>query len=169
MPSSSPKPEQPAQRGDVQLRRARADRHGDRNRHRTSQPHRPNGAGKTTLMKTIAGLLTARSGVITCRDRDITGGEVQDLVGRGISLVPEGRQVFGRMSVEENLILGAYGRPNGALECDVHCPAGPGCARQACDPRADPGVVAYDARTCRGMVEDTDTWNRERRSPWPRP
>ena len=67
-----------------------------------------NGAGKTTLMKTVAGLLTSRSGVIRFQGRDITETEALDLVGRGISLVPEGRQVFGRMSVEENLILGAY-------------------------------------------------------------
>ena len=66
-----------------------------------------NGAGKTTMMKTVAGLLASRSGVITFEDQDITDIEAQDLVSRGISLVPEGRQVFGRMSVEENLILGA--------------------------------------------------------------
>ena len=81
-----------------------------------------NGAGKTTLMKTVAGLLASRSGVITFEDQDITEIEAQDLVGRGISLVPEGRQVFGRMSVEENLILGAYSRPGGAREDDfAHC------------------------------------------------
>ena len=81
-----------------------------------------NGAGKTTLMKTIAGLLAARRGVITFEDQDITEIEAQDLVGRGISLVPEGRQVFGRMSVEENLILGAYSRGASALEDDFeHC------------------------------------------------
>ena len=56
------------------------------------------------------------------RRQDITGVEAQNLVGRGISLVPEGRQVFGRMSVEENLILGAYSRPGGAREEDfAHC------------------------------------------------
>ena len=81
-----------------------------------------NGAGKTTLMKTIAGLLDSGSGAITFGGLDITGIEAQHLVGRGISLVPEGRQVFGRMSVEENLILGAYSRPGGALEEDfAHC------------------------------------------------
>ena len=81
-----------------------------------------NGAGKTTLMKTIAGLLVSRSGVIKFQNQDITEIEAQDLVGRGISLVPEGRQVFGRMSVEENLILGAYSRRGGAREDDfAHC------------------------------------------------
>ena len=77
-----------------------------------------NGAGKTTLMKAIAGLLGARSGTIAFTGRDITGTEAHALVGRGISLVPEGRQVFGRMSVEENLLLGAYSRPGGALADD---------------------------------------------------
>ena len=77
-----------------------------------------NGAGKTTLMKAIVGLLGARSGTIAFTGRDITGTEAHALVGRGISLVPEGRQVFGRMSVEENLLLGAYSRPGGALADD---------------------------------------------------
>ena len=77
-----------------------------------------NGAGKTTLMKTIAGLLESRSGAVTFTGQDITATEAHALVGRGISLVPEGRQVFGRMSVEENLMLGAYSRPGGALADD---------------------------------------------------
>ena len=81
-----------------------------------------NGAGKTTLMKTIAGLLESRSGAVTFTGQDITATEAHSLVGRGISLVPEGRQVFGRMSVEENLMLGAYSRPGGALADDFeHC------------------------------------------------
>ena len=89
-----------------------------------------NGAGKTTLMKTIAGLLESRSGAIWFTGQDITATEAHALVGRGISLVPEGRQVFGRMSVEENLVLGAYSRPGGALEGDFeHCFAlFPACA-----------------------------------------
>ena len=81
-----------------------------------------NGAGKTTLMKTIAGLLESGSGTVTFTGQDITATEAHSLVGRGISLVPEGRQVFGRMSVEENLMLGAYSRPGGALADDFeHC------------------------------------------------
>ena len=77
-----------------------------------------NGAGKTTLMKAIAGLLRSRSGTIAFTGRDITGSEAHAVVGQGISLVPEGRQVFGRMSVEENLLLGAYSRPADALDDD---------------------------------------------------
>ena len=74
-----------------------------------------NGAGKTTLMKTIAGLLPSRSGTISFAGQDITALEAHAVVTRGISLVPEGRQVFGQMSVHENLILGAYSRGGQAL------------------------------------------------------
>ncbi len=69
-----------------------------------------NGAGKTTLMKTIAGLLQSRSGAISFEGQGISALEAHAVVVRGISLVPEGRQVFGRMSVHENLIRGAYSR-----------------------------------------------------------
>lgn len=77
-----------------------------------------NGAGKTTLMKTIAGLLDPRHGAITFRDKDLTRMEAHAVVRNGISLVPEGRQVFGRMSVKENLMLGAYSRGAESLEED---------------------------------------------------
>ena len=77
-----------------------------------------NGAGKTTLMKTIAGLLNAQSGAISFAGRDITKTEAHAIVGQGISLVPEGRQVFGRMSVHENLILGGYSRAGWAFADD---------------------------------------------------
>ena len=77
-----------------------------------------NGAGKTTLMKTVAGLLTSRCGTITFEGRDIARMEAHTVVRHGISLVPEGRQLFGRMSVMENLVLGAYSRKGEALEED---------------------------------------------------
>ena len=77
-----------------------------------------NGAGKTTLMKTIAGLLQSRSGAISFEGQGIGALEAHAVVVRGISLVPEGRQVFGRMSVHENLILGAYSRGGQALDDD---------------------------------------------------
>jgi branched-chain amino acid transport system ATP-binding protein len=69
-----------------------------------------NGAGKTTLMKAIVGLQGARRGTISFEGEDITRTEAHAVVGKGISLVPEGRQVFGRMTVRENLVLGAYSR-----------------------------------------------------------
>lgn len=67
-----------------------------------------NGAGKTTLLKTIAGLLQARGGEILFRDREISETSTERIVAMGCSLVPEGRQVFATMPVEENLILGAF-------------------------------------------------------------
>lgn len=78
-----------------------------------------NGAGKTTLMKTIAGLLQSRSGAISFEGQGISALEAHAVVVRGISLVPEGRQVFGRMSVHENLILGAYSRRDQVLGDDL--------------------------------------------------
>ena len=69
-----------------------------------------NGAGKTTLMKSIAGLLRASHGEISFEGKNIGRLAAHQVVGQGISLVPEGRQVFGRMSVRENLRLGAYSR-----------------------------------------------------------
>ena len=67
-----------------------------------------NGAGKTTLLKTIAGLLRARSGEVLFRDEDIVRMQPEQVVFRGCSLVPEGRQVFATMPVRENLLLGGY-------------------------------------------------------------
>ncbi len=70
-----------------------------------------NGAGKTTLLRTISGVHRATSGAIVFDGRDITRAPSDQRVRSGISQVPEGRQVFGPMSVEDNLRLGAYTRP----------------------------------------------------------
>jgi len=78
-----------------------------------------NGAGKTTLMKTIAGLLKAREGTISFAGNDITAMGAPAVVRQGVSLVPEGRQVFARMSVHENLLLGAYSGDGGTLRGDM--------------------------------------------------
>jgi len=67
-----------------------------------------NGAGKTTLLKTVTGLLKARSGEVLFRGEDIRRIPPEQVVFRGCSLVPEGRQVFAAMPVKENLLLGAY-------------------------------------------------------------
>jgi branched-chain amino acid transport system ATP-binding protein len=67
-----------------------------------------NGAGKSTTVKTIQGLLKSRSGSIRFMDKDIEGLPAYKIVGAGVSLVPEGREIFPKMSVLENLILGAY-------------------------------------------------------------
>jgi branched-chain amino acid transport system ATP-binding protein len=65
-----------------------------------------NGAGKTTLMKTIAGLVPASAGRIAFEGADLTGKGTERAVGAGVVLVPEGRMVFPRMTVWENLMLG---------------------------------------------------------------
>ena len=67
-----------------------------------------NGAGKTTLLQTIIGLLPAFGGSITFRDRECTRLPARQIVTAGCVLVPEGRQVFATMTVEENLILGGH-------------------------------------------------------------
>jgi len=67
----------------------------------------PNGAGKTTTVHAIMGVIKVKSGKIFFRDREITGKKPHQIVGLGISLVPEGRLLFPQMTVEENLNLGA--------------------------------------------------------------
>jgi branched-chain amino acid transport system ATP-binding protein len=69
-----------------------------------------NGAGKTTLVKTIAGILTPKSGEIVFRGEDIAGTEAHVIARRGITLVPEGRRLVPTMTVEENLRCGAFHR-----------------------------------------------------------
>lgn len=67
-----------------------------------------NGAGKTTTLKTISGLLKAKSGHIIFDKNDITKTQAHDIVRLGMSHSPEGRRVFGTLSVKENLMMGAY-------------------------------------------------------------
>ncbi|PTW46611.1 MULTISPECIES: ABC transporter ATP-binding protein [Rhodovulum] len=69
-----------------------------------------NGAGKTTTLRTIAGLITPTSGRITFCGEDITRLRGDQVVDRGITLIPEGRQLFPDMTVRENLLMGAYRR-----------------------------------------------------------
>ena len=69
-----------------------------------------NGAGKTTLNRTLSGLLTARAGVIRFDSATMTNAAPEAIVTAGLIHVPEGRQVFARHTVEENLLLGAYRR-----------------------------------------------------------
>ncbi|MEM3697302.1 MAG: ABC transporter ATP-binding protein [Candidatus Bathyarchaeia archaeon] len=68
----------------------------------------PNGAGKTTTLKTIIGLLKPWSGVIEFDGANITGKQPHEIVKLGIGIVPEGRRIFGNMTVQENLEMGAY-------------------------------------------------------------
>lgn len=70
----------------------------------------PNGAGKSTILKTVSGILSpARGRVLFCGD-DITSCDPVEIVKRGVSHVPEGREVFPLLSVRENLLMGAYTR-----------------------------------------------------------
>ncbi len=69
-----------------------------------------NGAGKSTTLRSISGLSPARSGTIRFDGREITRTSTQDIVGLGIALSPEGRHCFPRMTVRENLDLGAHRR-----------------------------------------------------------
>jgi branched-chain amino acid transport system ATP-binding protein len=69
-----------------------------------------NGAGKTTLLNSIAGIISSKKGQILLDGKDITHSPPQGIVKEGISLVPEGRQLFTPLSVMDNLLLGAYQR-----------------------------------------------------------
>ncbi len=74
-----------------------------------------NGAGKTTLLRCISGVQPAAAGTIRYGGQDITRLRADARVRAGIAQVPEGRQVFGPMSIEDNLIMGAYTRPSGEV------------------------------------------------------
>jgi branched-chain amino acid transport system ATP-binding protein len=73
-----------------------------------------NGAGKTTLLRTIAGIVDPRVGEVAFDGKAIHGLDPDKIVRRGISLVPEGRQVFPLLSVSENLAVGAFARSDAA-------------------------------------------------------
>ena len=69
-----------------------------------------NGAGKTTTLRTISGLMRPRTGNMTFEGKDLTSYQPHELVSRGIAMVPEGRGVFAKLTVEENLEMGAFHR-----------------------------------------------------------
>lgn len=69
-----------------------------------------NGAGKTTLMRSISGVLSNEPGAILHNDAPIGALPAPDVLARGIAMVPEGRKLFPSLTVEENLLVGAYGR-----------------------------------------------------------
>ena len=75
-----------------------------------------NGAGKTTTLRTICGDLVPTSGQVRFEGEDISGVEPQDVVGKGIAHVPEGREIFTDSSVQENLDIGAYRKREGKKE-----------------------------------------------------
>ncbi|MBI4247084.1 MAG: ABC transporter ATP-binding protein [Candidatus Rokubacteria bacterium] len=78
-----------------------------------------NGAGKTTTLKTISGLLAPRRGTITLEDAPLGGVPAHQVVLRGIAHVPEGRRIFNRLTVRENLMMGAYPRRDEGIGGDL--------------------------------------------------
>lgn len=79
----------------------------------------PNGAGKTTLLKAISGALVKVTGAVRYKGDLLAGVAPEKRVGRGLVHVPEGRQVFTSMTVEENIEMGAYSRQGADLAGDV--------------------------------------------------
>jgi branched-chain amino acid transport system ATP-binding protein len=69
-----------------------------------------NGAGKTTLMRALSGLIPTQGGLYFSEGRDLTGDTAAQILAHGIVHVPEGRRLFGAMSIEDNLLMGAYSR-----------------------------------------------------------
>jgi branched-chain amino acid transport system ATP-binding protein len=74
-----------------------------------------NGAGKTTTLRTISGLLVPTRGTVTLEGQPLAGVAAHDVVMRGIAHVPEGRRIFNRLTVRENLMMGAYTRNDTAV------------------------------------------------------
>src|SRR5205823_503195 len=69
-----------------------------------------NGAGKTSLLNAVCGVIRPAAGTVRVNGDDVTGRTPNQLVRRGVTQVPEGRQVFPTLPVESNLLLGAFGR-----------------------------------------------------------
>ena len=78
-----------------------------------------NGAGKTSTLKAITGLLTPTAGEVFYRGQSLTGAPAHSLIGRGLAMVPEGRGVFARMTIIENLQMGAYRRRDADVARDM--------------------------------------------------
>ena len=78
-----------------------------------------NGAGKTTTLKTISGLLRPTSGTITLEGQPLAGVPPHEIVMRGLAHVPEGRRIFNRLTVRENLVMGAYTRRDAGIAADL--------------------------------------------------
>ena len=78
-----------------------------------------NGAGKSTTLKAICGLLAPQSGEVLYQGRSLKGQGAWDLVAQGLVMVPEGRGIFTRMSIDENLRMGAYLRNDAEVSADM--------------------------------------------------
>jgi branched-chain amino acid transport system ATP-binding protein len=78
-----------------------------------------NGAGKSTTLRTISGIVRPSEGAVRMNDRDISAVPAHEIVALGIAQAPEGRHVFTRMTVHENLLMGAFSRPREKLDDDI--------------------------------------------------
>ncbi len=75
-----------------------------------------NGAGKSTTLNTVSGLIRPKQGIITFKDESLVGVPAHKMVGKGMALCPEGRRIFLQLTVEENLEMGAFSRPNSEIK-----------------------------------------------------
>lgn len=78
-----------------------------------------NGAGKSSLLGAVSGIVRTWSGSVRFGERELTGLEPDRIVGAGVVQVPQGRRLFGSLSVEENLLMGAYLRRDGEVKSDL--------------------------------------------------
>jgi urea transport system ATP-binding protein len=74
-----------------------------------------NGVGKTTLLKSLMGVVPAKTGTVTLAGKDITKATSYDRVRQGVGYVPQGREIFGRLTVQDNLLMGLASRPGSAV------------------------------------------------------
>ena len=75
-----------------------------------------NGAGKSTILQTVSGLLRSKTGSVEFENNDLSAVPAHKIVAQGLAHVPEGRRIFLQMTVEDNLIMGAYTRPNSEID-----------------------------------------------------
>jgi len=78
-----------------------------------------NGAGKTTTLRTLSGLLPPRGGDVRLEGESLLGVPAHEIVLRGVAHVPEGRRIFNQLTVQENLVMGAYARSDGGIAQDL--------------------------------------------------
>ena len=80
-----------------------------------------NGVGKTTLLRSLMGLVPLRTGTITFEERDLTQAKPHERARAGLGYVPQGREIFPRLTVEENLLMGRRTRPASASSSCSRC------------------------------------------------
>ena len=117
-----------------------------------------NGAGKSTLMNTIAGLNKPKSGKVFFMGKDITELPAEKIAACGLSLVPQGGSIFNSMSVQDNLLMGAYSRKASSAE-QTACQ---GCAAPCLRPL--PCSWREKEESCRNFIRRPETDGRNRQS-----